>query len=54
MDCRCYGFAMQNTPPEDENDPVELWGTRIGRGLGFLVMIFLLLAIIVWLGEARP
>ncbi len=28
-----------------ENDPIELWATRIGRGLGFLIT----LAIIVWL-----
>jgi len=28
-----------------ENDAVELWATRVGRGLGFLIT----LAIIVWL-----
>lgn len=28
-----------------ENDPIELWATRVGRGLGFLIT----LAIIVWL-----
>lgn len=28
-----------------ENDPIELWATRVGRGLGLLVT----LAIIVWL-----
>ncbi len=28
-----------------ENDPIELWATRVGRGLGLLIT----LAIIVWL-----
>lgn len=34
------------------NDRLEVWGTRIGRSLGLLIMIFLLLAIIVWFGAA--
>lgn len=37
---------------DDSDDPVEIWGTRIGRGLGLLIMIFLLLAFIVWFGAA--
>jgi hypothetical protein len=51
----CYGSAMTR-PSEDpeENDPVELWGTRIGRGLGFLITIGIILALIVWLGAAKP
>lgn len=40
--------------PEPEDDPLDRLGTRIGRGLGLLVTIFLLLAIIVWLGAASP
>lgn len=35
-------------------DRLEVWGTRIGRGLGLLIMVFLLLAIIVWFGAAKP
>jgi hypothetical protein len=35
---------------DDNDDPVEIWGTRIGRGLGLLITIFLLLAFIVWFG----
>jgi tetrahydromethanopterin S-methyltransferase subunit G len=42
------------TPDNDENDPIELWGTRIGRGLGFLITIGIILAVIVWLGAERP
>jgi hypothetical protein len=38
----------------DSDDPIEVWGTRIGRGLGLLIALFLLLAIIVWFGAARP
>jgi hypothetical protein len=38
----------------DANDPIELWGTRIGRGFGLLVMVFLLLFVIVWFGAAKP
>lgn len=29
----------------DENDPIELWATRVGRGLGLLITF----AIIIWL-----
>ncbi len=36
----------------DGDDPVEIWGTRIGRGLGLLITIFILLTIIVWFGAA--
>lgn len=36
----------------DSDDPIEIWGTRIGRGLGLLITIFLLLAFIVWFGAA--
>jgi hypothetical protein len=51
----CYPCRMnQRTPDEDKDDPIELWGTRIGRGLGFLMTIGIILAIIVWLGAARP
>jgi hypothetical protein len=35
---------------DNSDDPVEIWGTRIGRGLGLLITIFLLLAFIVWFG----
>ncbi len=50
----CYGMAMNRpTPDNDENDPIELWGTRIGRGLGFLITIGIILALIVWLGAER-
>ncbi len=38
----------------DANDRIEVWGTRIGRGLGLLIALFLLLAIILWFGAARP
>lgn len=38
--------------PEREDDPLDRLGTKIGRGLGLLVTIFLLLAIIVWFGAA--
>ncbi len=38
----------------DSNDPIAVWGTRIGRGLGLLVMVFLLLAVILWFGAAKP
>lgn len=41
-------------PDNDENDPIELWGTRIGRGLGLLMTIGIILGLIVWLGAARP
>lgn len=37
---------------DDSDDPVEVWGTRVGRGLGLLITIFLLLAFIVWFGVA--
>ena len=40
-------------PDKAENDPIELWGTRIGRGLGFLITIGIILALIVWLGAER-
>jgi hypothetical protein len=51
----CYASAMTNPNPDpDENDPIELWGTRIGRGLGFLITIGIILALIVWLGAAKP
>jgi hypothetical protein len=38
----------------DKTDPLEVWGTRIGRSLGLVIMISLLLAIIVWFGAAQP
>jgi hypothetical protein len=37
----------------DQNDKIEVWGTRIGRGLGLFIMIFLLLSAIVWFGAMR-
>jgi hypothetical protein len=40
--------------PAPEDDPLDRLGTRIGRGLGLLVSIFLLLAIIVWFGAQAP
>ncbi len=43
-----------NKPDEEQNDKVELWGTRIGRGLGFLITIGIILGLIVWLGAAKP
>jgi hypothetical protein len=50
----CYVLIMNRPSPDnDENDPIELWGTRIGRGLGFLITIGIILAIIVWLGAER-
>ncbi len=55
MQTLCYPCRMnQRTPDEDNDDPIELWGTRIGRGLGFLITIGIILAIIVWLGAAKP
>ena len=46
---------MNHLPPENnENDPIELWGTRIGRGLGFLITIGIIVGLIVWLGAAKP
>ena len=51
----CYVPPMnRQTPKNDDNDPIELWGTRIGRGLGFLITIGIILGLIVWLGAARP
>jgi hypothetical protein len=35
------------------DDPVDVWGTRIGRSLGLLIMVFALVAILVWSGIAR-
>lgn len=40
--------------PMEDRDPIEVWGTRIGRGLGLLITVFLLLAIIVWFGASLP
>ena len=40
--------------PLPEEDRLDAIGTRIGRGLGLLLTIFLLLAIIVWFGAAQP
>lgn len=37
----------------ETDDKLEVWGTRIGRGLGLLIMMFLLLAIILWFGAAK-
>ncbi len=37
----------------DKTDPLEVWGTRIGRSLGLVIMISLLLAIILWYGAAQ-
>ncbi len=42
------------SPDDNENDPIELWGTRIGRGLGFLITISIIVGLIVWLGAATP
>ncbi len=44
----------QPSPDNDENDRIELWGTRIGRGLGFLITIGIIAGLIVWLGAATP
>jgi hypothetical protein len=38
----------------DKADPLEVWGTRIGRSLGLVIMVSLLLAIILWFGAAQP
>ncbi|MGL4488029.1 MAG: hypothetical protein ACRCU5_01110 [Rhizobiaceae bacterium] len=38
----------------DANDPIEVWGTRIGRGLGLVIMMSLLLTVILWFGAAQP
>ena len=46
------GAPFAGKGPDDGDDPVEIWGTRIGRGLGLLITIFLLLAFIVWFGAA--
>ena len=46
------GAQFGGKGPDDSDDPVEIWGTRIGRGLGLLITIFLLLAFIVWFGAA--
>ncbi|KYB45529.1 hypothetical protein AB664_38920, partial [Brucella anthropi] len=40
---RTASHLAANDAPE--NDPIELWATRIGRGLGLIIT----LAIIVWL-----
>jgi hypothetical protein len=51
----CYELSMTGSNPDpDDNGPIELWGTRIGRGLGFLITIGIILALIVWLGAAKP
>lgn len=26
----------------DENDPIDLWGKRIGRGIGYVIVIILI------------
>jgi hypothetical protein len=44
------GAQFGGKGPDDSDDPVEIWGTRVGRGLGLLITIFLLLAFIVWFG----
>ena len=46
------GASFAGKGPDDNDDAVEIWGTRIGRGLGLLITIFLLLAFIVWFGAA--
>ena len=33
----------------DPDDKIELWGTRIGRGLGFVITIILVLWLVVYL-----
>jgi hypothetical protein len=38
----------------DANDRIEVWGTRIGRGVGLLVFVFLLLTTVLWFGAAKP
>lgn len=40
--------------PGPEDDALDRLGTKIGRGLGLLITVFLLLAIIVWFGAAQP
>ena len=34
-------------PSSDPNDPVEIWGKRIGRGLGFAFAAYLIYHLIV-------
>ena len=46
-----YHLSANDT---DANDPIEVWGTRIGRSLGLLIMVFLLLLIIIWYGATQP
>jgi hypothetical protein len=46
------GAPFAGNPKDEGEDPVEIWGTRIGRGLGLLITLFLLLAFIVWFGAA--
>ena len=40
--------------PLPEEDRLDALGTKIGRGLGLLLTIFILLAIIVWFGATIP
>lgn len=40
--------------PQSEHDRLDALGTKIGRGLGLLVTVFLLLAIVLWFGAANP
>ena len=30
----------------DENDPIEIWGKRIGRGIGYVVVAYLIYSLV--------
>lgn len=38
-------LEFPRVPEEDENDPIERWGTLIGRGLGLVLTIAMLIAV---------
>ena len=40
--------------PRAQDDPLDRLGTRIGRGLGLILTVSLLLAIILWFDAAKP
>jgi hypothetical protein len=36
----------------DQSDPIEYWGTRIGRALGFVIAIGLLIWLVVFVSQS--
>jgi hypothetical protein len=36
------GAATKSAGPSPDDDPIEYWGTRIGRGLGLVITVVLI------------